>query len=150
MVIDRAEVPSAADYIRRACAFCCEQVNCLIFGGSDSMKRYCHVIQRGVPVIPPSLLQYCCMSETPHTAVDVGMAVIVACRLQRVRSLVHPWRAVICFMNWPWYSEVSLRHRAVINCSSLTWTHHSMNLPTWGEKHPVIHDIRHHQRSKAS
>jgi len=26
MVIDRAEVPSAADYIRRACAFCCGQV----------------------------------------------------------------------------------------------------------------------------
>ncbi|CAM9211785.1 unnamed protein product [Ectocarpus sp. 6 AP-2014] len=26
MIIDRAEVPSADDYIRRACAFCCGQV----------------------------------------------------------------------------------------------------------------------------
>lgn len=26
MLIDRAEMPSAADYVRRACAFCCGQV----------------------------------------------------------------------------------------------------------------------------
>ncbi|CAM9547605.1 unnamed protein product, partial [Pylaiella littoralis] len=29
IVIDRAEVPSATDYIRRACAFCCGQVNAI-------------------------------------------------------------------------------------------------------------------------
>ncbi|CAM9810039.1 unnamed protein product, partial [Hapterophycus canaliculatus] len=27
MIIDRTELPSAADYVRRACAFCCGQVN---------------------------------------------------------------------------------------------------------------------------
>ncbi|CAM9963359.1 unnamed protein product, partial [Scytosiphon promiscuus] len=26
MIIDRTEIPSAADYVRRACAFCCGQV----------------------------------------------------------------------------------------------------------------------------
>ncbi|CAM9844980.1 unnamed protein product [Ectocarpus fasciculatus] len=31
MIIDRAEVPSADDYVRRACAFCCGQVHSYFF-----------------------------------------------------------------------------------------------------------------------
>lgn len=30
-VIDRAEIPSPADYTRRACAYCCAQVRLLVF-----------------------------------------------------------------------------------------------------------------------
>ena len=37
MVIDRAEVPSAADYARRACAFCCGQVS---VGDSSERSRF--------------------------------------------------------------------------------------------------------------
>lgn len=43
MVIDRAEVPSAADYVRRACAFCCGQVSC-----SYCCTSYSHTYVRAV------------------------------------------------------------------------------------------------------
>lgn len=48
MIVDRAEVPSAADYVRRACAYCCGQVRPRTQRVLHAMDRTCYSRSRAM------------------------------------------------------------------------------------------------------